>query len=90
MPGSQEEREEISIQRTGARRHNFFTSGNKIPADARLIEAHHLAVNEAALTGESAAAQKNADILDQGIPLPDRDNMVYMGCPIESGLGKAV
>jgi len=67
-----------------------FTSGNKIPADGRLIEAHHLMINEAPLTGESAPAQKNNKISPQGIPLPDRDNMVYMGCVIENGKGKAV
>lgn len=67
-----------------------FTAGNKIPADAILIEAHHLMVNEAPLTGESMAAQKNINILPLGTPLSDKDNMVYMGCVIEAGLGNAV
>lgn len=67
-----------------------FTAGNKIPADSRLIEAHHLMINEAPLTGESTSAQKNNGILPQGISLADRENMIYMGCTIENGKGKAV
>lgn len=67
-----------------------FTSGNKIPADGRLIESHHLTINEAPLTGESLPAQKNNKILPQGTLLADRDNMVYMGCVIENGKGKVV
>lgn len=67
-----------------------FTSGNKIPADARLFEAHHLRINEAPLTGESLSVQKIKDILPKETPLADRDNMVYMGCTIENGLGKAI
>ena len=67
-----------------------FIAGNKIPADGRLIEAHHLMLNEAPLTGESVPAQKNNAVLSPGIPLADRDNMVYMGCVIENGKGRAV
>lgn len=67
----------------------IFTAGNKIPADARLIESHHLIINEAPLTGESVPSQKRIDVLPTGTPLPDRDNMVYMGCVIENGLGRA-
>ncbi|MBI2041872.1 MAG: HAD-IC family P-type ATPase [Candidatus Nealsonbacteria bacterium] len=67
-----------------------FTAGNKIPADARLVESHHLMVNEAPLTGESMPAQKSNIILPLGDPMVDRDNMVYMGCTVENGLGKAV
>lgn len=68
----------------------FFTAGNKIPADARLIESHHLAIGEAALTGESAPAQKRIDVLPGAAPLADRDNMVYLGSTIINGKGKAV
>lgn len=67
-----------------------FTTGNKIPADARLIESHHLMINEAPLTGESTPAQKRNEVLPQGTLLADRDNMVYMGCVIDNGKGKAI
>ena len=67
-----------------------FTSGNKVPADARLIEVHHLKINEAPLTGEWLSAQKNNNILPKETSLADRDNMVYMGCTVENGKGRAV
>lgn len=67
-----------------------LTSGNKVPADARLIEANNLKVNEAPLTGEWLSSQKTIEILLADVPVADRDNMVYMGCTVEDGKGKAV
>ncbi len=64
--------------------------GNKIPADGRLIEAHNLKINEASLTGEWIPAEKKIEILLEETILADRDNMVYMGCVIEDGRGKAI
>ncbi len=68
----------------------FLRAGNKIAADARVIEAHDLRINESVLTGEWLAAEKNTTALAKGAPLADRDNMVYMGTSVESGWGKAV
>ncbi|MEA2113310.1 MAG: HAD-IC family P-type ATPase [Patescibacteria group bacterium] len=68
----------------------FLRAGNKVPADARIIETRKLKINESVLTGEWLAAKKNTDILQFKTPLADRDNMVYMGSIIESGWGKAV
>lgn len=67
----------------------ILTAGNKVPADARLIEAHHLKVQEAPLTGEWLAAQKTVGILPQDTTVADRENMVYAGCVVENGKGKA-
>ena len=64
--------------------------GQKVPADGRLIEEFHLKVNEAPLTGESLSSEKDIRVLDEKTPLADRDNMVYMGCIVEEGMGKAV
>jgi len=64
--------------------------GDRVPADARLIEVNHLKVNEAILTGEWLAATKKDVLLPKETPLGDRDNMVFMGTIIEEGLGKAV
>jgi len=64
--------------------------GNKVPADARLIENLSLKVNESILTGEWLAADKASEVLPEGTSLADRKNMVYMGTVIESGRGKAV
>ena len=68
----------------------FLRAGNKVPADARVIESHDLKVNESTLTGEWLATEKNIDILDKGVSLADRNNMVYLGTIIESGWGKAI
>ncbi len=68
----------------------FLSAGDKVPADARLITDRGLKINEAPLTGESRLAEKYNKILKEGTPLADRDNMVYMGCMIEQGIGKAI
>lgn len=65
-------------------------AGNRIPADARLIEALDLRVNEASLTGESVPSTKNTNEVIKGAPLADRENMVYAGTMVGHGLGRAV
>ncbi len=65
--------------------------GSYVPADARLIEAHHLSIDESALTGESMPITKTPQVLHtENIPLGDRTNMVYMGTLITGGQGLAV
>ncbi|MDM9385573.1 HAD-IC family P-type ATPase [Chlorogloeopsis sp. ULAP01] len=64
--------------------------GSYVPADARLIEAHRLSVDESALTGESMPVTKSAAILrGEHVPLGDRKNMVYMGTLVTGGQGIA-
>jgi len=65
--------------------------GSYVTADARLIEAKHLSVDESALTGESLPVFKTVEpLLDKDLPLGDRTNMVYMGTLITGGQGLAV
>ncbi len=64
--------------------------GDKVPADARLIEVINLQVNEAPLTGESTPVLKDVSPLPRDTPLPDRGNMVFSGTEVISGKGKAV
>jgi Ca2+-transporting ATPase len=64
--------------------------GEKVPADARLLEANSLKVDESMLTGESLPVSKEAKKLDQETALADRKNMVYSGCMVTRGKGKAV
>ena len=68
----------------------LLKQGDKVPADARLIETQDLKVNESVLTGEWLPAEKKISKLDPNTPLADRDNMVYMGTMVEDGRGKAV
>lgn len=66
-------------------------TGDRLPADARLIEAHNLHTDEASLTGESMPVKKTAQmILDRNIPLADRSNLVHSGTIITTGRGLAV
>ena len=66
-------------------------AGDRVPADARLTQAVNLAIDEAALTGESAAVQKTARPFDDArLPLGDRKNMTYAGTLIAYGRGQAV
>ncbi|RLG89145.1 MAG: ATPase [Thermoprotei archaeon] len=65
--------------------------GDKVPADARLIEANNLEVDESPLTGESIPVEKNAEtILPLNTSVADRKNMVFMGTYIVRGRGKAI
>jgi len=68
----------------------LLKAGQKIPADARVIETNNLRVSEAMLTGEWLAEEITPDILPKETPLADRKNMVYMGGLIEDGIGKAI
>jgi Ca2+-transporting ATPase len=68
----------------------LIEAGDKVPADARLIEAKNLQITEAVLTGESAPSTKAASTLAPGVPLPDRENMIYTGTSVVRGRGKAV
>lgn len=65
-------------------------TGDKVPADARLVEAFNLKVEEAALTGESAPVEKNVLEVKENTPVNDRRNMVYAGTIIAYGRAKAV
>lgn len=66
-------------------------SGDYIPADSRLIRSASLKSEESALTGESMATDKDANlIIADNAPLGDRFNMLYSGCSITYGRGQAV
>lgn len=66
-------------------------AGDNIPADGRLLRAFGLRVQEAALTGESVAVDKEAGcVLNSSTPLGDRRNMVYMSTIVAAGKASAV
>ena len=68
----------------------LLKAGDKVPADARIIESENLQVNEMTLTGEWLASEKNFEKISNKKVLADRDNMVYMGTIVEGGKGKAI
>ena len=66
----------------------FLGEGDKVPADARLVETNRLMVNNAPLTGESDAKQRTSEAVDGDYA--DSQNIVFAGTHIASGSGKAV
>jgi Ca2+-transporting ATPase len=69
----------------------LLSTGDRIPADARLIEAINLQVEESALTGESVPVEKHVHPLGyDNLPLGDRRNMVYAGTSVTYGRGRAL
>jgi Ca2+-transporting ATPase len=68
----------------------LLATGDKIPADGRLLESTELTADESALTGESVPAKKDASLVitDEKTPVAERSNMLYSGTYITSGFGK--
>jgi len=64
--------------------------GDKISADARLIETINLQTNEASLTGESMPSSKEIMRLSEDVSILDRKNMVFSGTEVTRGKGKAL
>jgi len=68
-----------------------LSTGDKIPADLRLIEAFNLRTDEASLTGESTPVDKVTQVIDGAeVAIGDRKNMVYSGTTVTYGRGKGI
>jgi magnesium-transporting ATPase (P-type) len=65
----------------------LIEAGDRVPADLRLLRATNLRIEEAALTGESAPADKSADPVAPDAALGDRASMAYSGTLVASGQG---
>jgi len=68
----------------------LLEAGDKIPADARLVEIHSLKSDEAPLTGESIPITKELKLSREDAPVGDQKNMVFTGTTVTYGRGKAV
>ncbi len=69
----------------------ILQEGEKVPADARIIAATNLKIDEAALTGESEPVHKIAEVLSgQNLPTADQKNMLFKGTHILAGNGRAI
>ncbi|HWU90816.1 MAG TPA: magnesium-translocating P-type ATPase, partial [Kofleriaceae bacterium] len=67
-----------------------LAAGDLVPADARLLEATDLHVQQAALTGESLPAAKAVTGAPSGAAGPDASDLVYLGTSVVSGAATAV
>jgi Ca2+-transporting ATPase len=69
----------------------LLETGNVVPADARLLQGTTLRVQEAALTGESEAVEKDPGLVfETARALGDRRNMVYSGTVVTYGHGEGI
>ncbi|HMP67361.1 MAG TPA: HAD-IC family P-type ATPase [Candidatus Paceibacterota bacterium] len=67
-----------------------LSSGDRVPADARIIFENGLSVDEAILTGESLSVKKNTDVLSEATLVPERKNMIFGGTLITEGKCDAI
>lgn len=69
----------------------LLETGDRVPADARLIESVGIEIDEAALTGESIPVSKGVNVLgSKDIGLGDRRNMAFASTVVTQGRGRAV
>jgi Ca2+-transporting ATPase len=68
----------------------LLESGDKVPADARLLESSKLKVDEAILTGESMPVDKHSIALEDELVVADRKNMLHMNTIVNYGRATAV
>src|SRR5215831_7490469 len=68
----------------------LLESGDKIPADLRLIDAKNLRTEEAALTGESVPSEKTTDAVPVNATVGDRGSMAFSGTMVVSGRATGV
>lgn len=68
----------------------ILTAGDRVPADARLLEAASLQLDESALTGESFPTTKSVERVAFSAVLTERRSMLYLGTMVVSGRGTAI
>src|SRR5262249_29307288 len=68
----------------------LLESGDKIPADLRLIDVKNLRTEEAALTGESVPIDKTTEAVAENATVGDREGMAFSGTLVTSGRGTGV
>ncbi|MEM9949158.1 MAG: cation-transporting P-type ATPase [Cyanobacteria bacterium P01_D01_bin.36] len=68
----------------------LLTSGDKVPADLRLLQSRSLQVDESALTGESVPVSKSVQPVPLDTPLAERINMAYAGSFVTFGQGRGI
>ncbi len=70
--------------------HVLLASGDRVPADLRLVAVKELRVDEAALTGESLTSEKSTESVAADAPLGDREGMAYSGTLVAYGQASGI
>jgi P-type Ca2+ transporter type 2C len=68
----------------------IVSTGDKICADARLIEQSSITIDQSTLTGESLPVRKNTATLSDCVPVREASNMLFAGCSVLSGHGRGI
>ena len=68
----------------------ILESGDKIPADARIVKSYFAKTDESILTGESESVSKDDEVINNDVLLSNRSNMVYSGTVLVTGKVEAV
>ena len=69
----------------------LLAEGDKISADARVIQSSDLQVNQSTLNGESTPSRKTADaVVEDGLSAAEIPNLVFAGTSVSEGNGRAV
>lgn len=68
----------------------YLESGDKVSADARIIECNNLTVNESMLTGESTSVLKTSNKLKEKNSNADKSNIIYAGTSVITGRAKCI
>ncbi|MDD2700440.1 MAG: cation-transporting P-type ATPase [Sideroxydans sp.] len=84
------QRQEIDAQHLVPGDIVLLASGDKVPADLRMIELRNLRIEEAALTGESEPVEKSLAAVAEHAPIGDRTSMAYSGTLVVFGQGRGV
>ncbi len=68
----------------------YVEEGDKVPADARIIEIKDLRTQESSLTGESLPEEKSSNVISHAVSLVEMSNILFMGTMVVSGSAKAI
>lgn len=68
----------------------ILESGDRVPADLRIISSSNLSIDESILTGESFSREKNSTTLKKDVVINDRSNMAFLGSSVMRGRAKAL
>ena len=81
---------QINAKNLVVRDYIILEAGDKIPADARIVESYFAKVDESILTGESESVSKNQDTIKEDVLISNRTNMVYSGTILVTGKIEAI